>query len=211
MLIDLNYLKSKYDLKIQGIIHVGANNGQEIVDYVADNIKKLLFVEPIPDVYNNLLENVKLYSEKIDVLSYNIALGNDTKVVDFTISSNNGMSSSVLKPNLHLSLHPEVSFINNISVPMDKLDNLNFNKIDYNFINIDVQGFELEVFKGSSETLKYIDYIYTEVNNDYVYSDNALVLELDEYLQKFGFSRVETKWFEDTYPWGDAFYIKSHD
>jgi len=211
MLIDLNYLKTNYDLKIKGVIHIGANNGQEISDYVSDNIKHLLFVEPIPNVYKNLLENIKPYSDKINVLSYNIALGNDTKDVDFIISSNNGMSSSILKPNLHLSLHPEVAFTDTISVPMNKLDNLDFDRNDYNFINIDVQGFELEVFKGASETLNGIDYIYTEVNNDYVYSDNALVEELDEYLLNFRFSRVETKWFADIFPWGDAFYIKVND
>jgi len=210
MLINFDYLKTCYDLKIKGVIHIGANNGQEISDYVSDNVKNLLFVEPIPTVYEKLLENINLYSDKIDVISYNIALGNDIKDVDFTISSNNGMSSSILKPNLHLSLHPEVVFTNTITVPMDKLDNLKFDRSNYNFINIDVQGFELEVFKGAFETLSGIDYIYTEVNNDYVYFNNTLVNELDEYLQKFGFLRVETKWFEDTYPWGDAFYVKSY-
>ena len=211
MLINLNYLKSKYDLNIKGVIHIGANDGQEISDYVSDNIRNLLFVEPLPHVYQNLLNNINPYLDKIDVLSYNIALGNDTKNIDFFVSSNNGMSSSVLKPNIHLHIHPDVIFTDTINVPMDKLDNLNFDRTKYNFINIDVQGFELEVFKGASNTLADIDYIYTEVNSDYVYSDNALIQELDEYLQKHKFIRVETKWWEDIYPWGDAFYIKDYN
>ena len=55
--------------------------------------------------------------------------------------------------------------------------------------------------------LNKVDYIYTEVNSDYVYEKCAIVGELDEYLLKFGLHRVETKWCEN-YRWGDAFYIR---
>ena len=58
------------------------------------------------------------------------------------------------------------------------------------------------------EYLKNVDYLYTEVNSDYVYKGCALVSELDEYLLKFGLERVETKWCGD-FRWGDAFYIQS--
>ena len=34
--------------------------------------------------------------------------------------------------------------------------------------------------------LNNVDYIYSEVNSDYVYKNCALVTELDEYLLKFG-------------------------
>jgi hypothetical protein len=56
------------------------------------------------------------------------------------------------------------------------------------------------------EYLNKVDYIYTEVNSDYVYKDCALIQELDEYLLKFGLHRVETSWTDCK--WGDAFYIK---
>jgi len=55
--------------------------------------------------------------------------------------------------------------------------------------------------------LNKVDYLYTEVNCDYVYKDCALVTELDEYLYKFNLKRVETKWAGNC-KWGDAFYIK---
>jgi hypothetical protein len=57
------------------------------------------------------------------------------------------------------------------------------------------------------EYMSKVDYVYTEVNSDYVYKDCALVTELDEYLLKFGLKRVETQWCGN-YRWGDAFYIK---
>ena len=63
-----------------------------------------------------------------------------------------------------------------------------------------------EYFKGFGEILNNIKYIYTEVNTASVYKDCALVGELDEYLSRYGFSRVETKM--TPFEWGDAFYIK---
>ena len=76
----------------------------------------------------------------------------------------------------------------------------------YNFMNIDVQGYELEVLKGSMNILEGIDYIYTEVNNAEVYEDTPHIDELDEYLSSYNFKRVETSWIGIT--WGDALYIK---
>ena len=76
----------------------------------------------------------------------------------------------------------------------------------YNMINIDVQGYELEVFKGATKTLENIDYIITEVNRDVVYHQCAFIDDLDDYLKQFGFARVETDWAGHT--WGDAFYVK---
>ena len=79
--------------------------------------------------------------------------------------------------------------------------------IDYNFLNLDIQGAELKALKGMEEYLDKVDYIYTEVNEDYVYKGCALVSELDEFLGKYGFTRVETSWAGNC-KWGDAFYIK---
>ena len=76
----------------------------------------------------------------------------------------------------------------------------------FNFINIDVQGYELEVFKGGKKVLESIDYILSEVNNAEVYENCVNVSELDVFLREFGFERVEPNWEGGT--WGDAFYIK---
>jgi hypothetical protein len=83
-------------------------------------------------------------------------------------------------------------------------------KGSFNFINIDVQGYELEVFKGATETLSDIDFIYTKVNTVEVYENCAKMNELDEFLgDVYGFKRTWTKLTKgDT--WGDALYIKEN-
>jgi len=59
---------------------------------------------------------------------------------------------------------------------------------------MDVQGFELEVLKGGENCIKNIDYIMTEVNRDEVYKDCAKVEQSDQFLDDYGFIRVETSW-----------------
>jgi hypothetical protein len=78
--------------------------------------------------------------------------------------------------------------------------------LEYNFINMDVQGYELEVMRGAMNTLDKIDYIISEVNKEELYENCVRVDRLDNFLSKFGFKRVETNWEGVT--WGDALYIK---
>ena len=73
---------------------------------------------------------------------------------------------------------------------------------------MDVQGAELNVLLGASETLQHVDYIITEVNRAELYKNCALIEDLDYFLGKYGFERVEEAWDRDNPVWGDALYIK---
>ena len=53
------------------------------------------------------------------------------------------------------------------------------NMCDYNFLNLDIQGAELLALRGIEDNLKFIDYIYTEVNTGEVYKNCAKVYEID--------------------------------
>jgi hypothetical protein len=91
--------------------------------------------------------------------------------------------------------------------PMTQLiEENNIDVTQYNFLNVDVQGYELEVLKGFGDLLQGIDYIYAEVNSNYLYEGCALVGDLDEYLSNYGFTRVLTSM--TVHEWGDALYIK---
>jgi hypothetical protein len=133
-------------------------------------------------------------------------LGSEKKIATMNLSSNNLESSSLLKPKLHLEHHDHVKFEGTEEVEVDLLDNYELS--DVNFMNMDVQGYELEVLKGAKETLKQIDYVYCEVNRGELYENNAMIEEIDEYLGTYGFERVETHWPEEWFQWGDAVYIK---
>ena len=202
MLLNLENLNLKYDLKIKGVLHIGAHVGQELGTYQKLGISNVMFFEPVQETFNRLKKNV---GESAIII--NTALGNiEGEVEMYTETINEGQSSSVLEPEYHLIQHPNIKFNGREKVKITKLDNFIENKENYNFINVDVQGYELEVFKGGSEYLKSIDYIMTEVNRAELYKGCARIEDLDMFLSQYGFKRVETTWDGGT--WGDAFYVK---
>ena len=202
MLISLDELIKKYNISISGILHVGAHECEEMTDYekyVSRN--KILWIEALP----NKVETSK--HKYPGVIIENAAVSDVEEIVKFNVS-NNGQSSSMLELGLHKVFHPEVKYVNSFNVKTKLLKHIISNyDISFNFLNLDIQGAELKALKGMEEYLHNIEYIYTEVNSDYVYKDCAIVGEIDEYLIKFGLHRVETVWFNNC-RWGDAFYIR---
>jgi len=204
MLLDFNKLKEKYNMDIKGIIHIGGHHGQEFKTYTENNIRNVMFFEPVPATFKILKENV---GDK--AILHNVALGNENKKITMFIeTANQGQSSSILEPGIHTKQYPHITFDSKLEVDMVRLDDFIKDSFDYNFINIDVQGYELEVMRGAVKTLTKIDYIMSEVNRDEVYINCSKVNELDSFLSDFGFNRVETTWDGGT--WGDAFYIKKN-
>lgn len=193
----------KYNPNIKGILHIGAHYGNEVYSYIEHNVPKVVFFEPLENNFSVLLENIHNYTDK--VIAHKVALGNENGIATMFISSNDAQSSSILNPKVHLEAHPEVSFIGTEEVELKKLDDYGY--FDYNFMVIDVQGYELEVLRGATDTLKNIDYLYCEVNQDEVYEGNALIGDIDSFLETFSFKRVETEWWH-TQVWGNAFYVK---
>lgn len=208
MLIPLGYLVQKYKLKIRGVLHIGAHYGEEHVDYLSNGVKDIAYVEPCAAAFEVLKH--KFARDWPWVRLYNYAAG--CEYIEganmFTASFNKGESNSLLKPKLHLQQHPEVVFdaMEPVDVaPLDDTMIFDFDRDTYNFMNVDVQGFEGDVFKGAPKTLTFIDYIYTEVNKDETYEGNMLIDDIDKLLANF--TRVETKWAGNT-SWGDSFYIR---
>ena len=203
MLINFSDLKNKYRMNIKGIIHIGGHYGEEITDYLREGIQNILVFEPLNENFDILSEKVKDLNANIE--GYQVALGSKPGEYKMYVSDNEKQSSSILKPKIHLTHHPHVKFPSVETVEVHLLDD--YNCYDYNFINMDVQGYELEVLKGGLETLKQIDYVYCEVNRDEVYENNAYVQEIDEFLSDYDMIRVETDWAGDI--WGDALYVKT--
>jgi FkbM family methyltransferase len=202
MLISLHELVSKYNIVFKGILHVGAHECEEIQDYeqyIGRN--KIVWIEALPD-------KVEICKYRFpNILIENAVVSNAIENVTFHVS-NNGQSSSILEFGLHAHFHPHVHYTHSFEIETKLLKNIicNYN-IDYNFLNLDIQGAELKALQGMEEYLPKVDYIYTEVNSDYVYQGCALITEIDAYLLKFGLHRVETNWCEN-FRWGDAFYIR---
>lgn len=207
MLIPFYNLHTHFKLKISGILHVGAHECEELKDYLSFDIfpNQIYWVEAMEDkVELAKTRNIpNVYQAFVDDV-------NDKEII-FNIS-NNGQSSSLLDFGTHSIHHPQVKFIKQIKGTTKRLDTLieenNIPIQTLNFMNLDIQGVELRALKSMEKYLIHVDYIYTEINSDYVYKNCNLVQEIDEYLKQFGFIRVATKMAGNA-GWGDAFYLKN--
>ncbi len=188
---------------ITGIIQVGAHHGNEY--HILKNIcKNILMFEPQKSAYNILKENIK----DSDVIIENLALGSvKQKTTMYIESKNQGQSSSILLPQLHLIQYPTIQFIGSEEIEMITLNEYFENKkFNYNLFTIDVQGYELEVLKGCTNYLNNVDYILCEVNRAELYKDCPMVENIDLFLNSYGLKRKITSW--DGYTWGDALYVR---
>jgi FkbM family methyltransferase len=205
MILNLDYLQRKYGMNFKGVIHIGAHYGEEFTDYKRLNIPKVSYFEPVKKTFEILKTKV---GDGANLFNY--ALGDDNREIEMYIEESDRLgASSILKPNT--TLITEQKFNYGEVVQMKRLDDVDFDFSDYNFINIDVQGYEFEVLKGSVKTLEHIDYIICEINR--IIPEKAMVYEncvdvsiISEFLSKFGFKLVEVDWAGIS--WGDGLYIK---
>lgn len=204
MLIKFDDIVREYGTP-RGVIHIGAHLMEERNDYKNNNINHIIWIEANPYIHQNIN---KYSSENEYILNYAIS-DEDNIELELKIT-NNGQSSSLLDLELHKKHHPHIYVSDSVKVTCRRMDSIieeyKFNLDNYNFLNIDIQGMELKAMIGFGDLISKMDYIYTEVNSNFLYKNCALITDIDEYLDLKGFKRVETSMTE--YEWGDALYIK---
>ncbi len=202
MYIPIPDLINKFGMKATGVIHIGAHYGEEYPAYNQHGILPIIMIEPCKPAFDILMD---LFQDNDNITLFKYACGAARAKMEMNIeTANQGQSNSLLKPKLHLQQFPSIEFKSKEMVDVIPLDDLPFVREHYNFLNMDCQGYELEILKGAQETLKHIHYIYTEINTDEVYEGCAKVDQLDAFLSDF--VRVETKMADIN--WGDAFYVR---
>lgn len=205
MLIDFRTLFPKYGIKPNGVLHVGANVGEEAPVYLELGVKKQIWIEANPIIHARLKDNLRNNPE---AQAINACIGDvQGEKVTFHVSNNGSQSSSILELGTHKTAHPEVHYTEDVEMFTDRIDVLLPDLTGYDFLNIDLQGAELKALKGMGELIKGFKWAYLEVNKEELYKGCALVEDLDFYLGAYGFNRVETKWCENT-GWGDALYVR---
>ncbi|HQV54300.1 MAG TPA: FkbM family methyltransferase [Chitinophagaceae bacterium] len=204
MLIEFKDLLPRHNLNIKGIVHCGSSSGQERQAYADLGIEKVIWIEAVKEIYNELIENLKPYPFQIGV---NACLGEvDGKDVVFNVSNNEGQSSSYLQLGFHKTAHPEVSYVRHFETKTKTLQTvlkeLGVEIGDGWLLAIDTQGAEIFVLKGAGDLLNNFDAIYLETNTKEVYEGCALKPEIEEYLSKYDYEPVEEFIYEH-WGWGD--------
>lgn len=209
MLIDFHYLFRKYAIKADGVLHLGANTGQEAKAYNDVGIKKVLWVEALPELMPKLIRNIGPYPEQIAVRACLSDV--DGQQVAFHVASNGAQSSSFLELGTHAVKHPEVRYEREVGLTTRRIDTLlpalgiKLTGTRW-FLNADLQGAELKAIKGMGALMRNVAYAYIEVNEEELYKGCPLVGEIDEYLAQWGLVGREVKMTNAG--WGDKFYMR---
>lgn len=208
MLIPFDWLFAKYGIRTSDVLHLGASTGQEAEAYHRNGVKRVIWVEAVPSVFEKLRKHVARYSD----IALEACLSDvDDGIVMFHVASNDGQSSSLLEFGTHSVEHPSVTYIDDIQLTTSRSDTLlqKFGIVlgEGCFLNVDLQGAELLALKGMGRLLEKFRWAYIEVNEKELYVGCPLVNEIDDYLATFGFKGKETKMTD--FGWGDKFYERA--
>lgn len=185
-----------YLAKCRGVIHVGANDGHER-DLYASHGLGVVWIEPIPEVYDKLVSNIAGLPNQRAIR----ALITDKDGVDcvFHISNNDGASSSLLDIGLFQDIWPEVGYVRDLAMTSQTLPcaltTAGLNPEDYNALVMDTQGTELLVLRGAESLLPHFTYIQTEAADFEAYKNCTTVAEITQFLSTRGFRLVRKELF----------------
>lgn len=173
---------------VKGVIHVGANTGQERDSY-QDYGLRVLWVEPIPDIYKILADNIHGYPNQ--KAFQRLVTDKDDVEYQFNVANNGGQSSSILPLKLHKDLWPLVEYSETLSLKSTTLSSLfakeGIDPTQYDALVMDTQGSELLVLTGAEKLLNGIKYIKTEVSDFDAYGGGCQLRDIQAFLEQRGY------------------------
>lgn len=193
----LQRINKEFDIK--GIIQVGSNTGQECNQF-RNYTKNIICFEPIPQVFDHLKNS------NSDLTCYNFGLGDTNETKQMYIASNNGESSSFLKPLNHINEFGFIQFNSTQDLEIKRFDSLEINIDQFNVLVSDTQGYEIHVLKGFGELLHKIEAIYVEYIDGNFYEGDSNLQSITNYVETYGFELAGT--YAESSTWGNALYTK---
>ena len=173
---------------VDGALHIGANTGQERHMYANMGLV-VVWVEPIPEVFNQLSLNLQNYPNQHAVKALVSSL--DGESILLNVASNNGESSSILAPGHHLESWPEVKFGQQIqlnSISLSTLVRENCSHLpNRSALILDTQGSELMILQGGSEMISRFQYVKVEAPDFEAYVGCPTASEIIDFMAKVGF------------------------
>src|SRR5881409_1335076 len=151
--------------KVRGIIHVGANLGQEREIYAKHDLN-VFWIEPIPEIFERLKMAISQYAKQTAICR--LITDVDDKECVFHISNYDGASSSILEFADHKELWPDVSYERAVQLKGTTLPSvIKQQSIDlsrYDSLVMDTQGSELLILKGATNILPNFKFIKFEAS-----------------------------------------------
>lgn len=197
-----------FGVPLNGVIHVGANRGQEIKEYMAE-VDRAILIEPIPRLVTQLKETLAQEGAPFQVFE---ACCSDTTgtAITFNVSGGGADSSSMFELGRLGELYPSISYVEQINLTTVTLDDLldaeGVDSTAYNVLVIDTQGADLKVLQGATKLLDTIDFIYVEVSIVPLYENSCTLRDIVAFLEPFGFSMRHLN--VNIMDWGNALFTR---
>ncbi|MDO9547942.1 MAG: FkbM family methyltransferase [Candidatus Marinimicrobia bacterium] len=173
---------------ISGVIHVGANTGQERKIYRKFGLR-VIWIEPIPEVFKILKANLRGFPGQRAMQC--LITDRDDEEYRFHIANNKGASSSILDMKHCKKIWPNLNYTDTILLRSTTLVSLfereSINSSNYQALIMDTQGSELLVLKGSIPLLPNFEYVKTEVADFESYAGCCQLADIDSFMTQHGY------------------------
>jgi FkbM family methyltransferase len=204
MLISCKEIQAIWGVNPNGVLHIGAHEAEEARDYKKQNWGRTIWVE----AQSNLVDKLKSNLDPIENKVIHAAVW-DIDGIELELKvTNNSQSTSLLELGTHNLDYPEIFVTRIEKIKTSRVDNLIDKSEKFEFVNLDIQGAELNALRGMGPLLEQVKYIYTEVNKKQVYVDCAMIGQIEDFLTEQGFRKVCVRWVPWK-GWGDALFIRN--
>ena len=161
----------------KGVLHIGAWDAWEAKQYAHYCGDNSIFLEANPNSYERFKSEIEQFGQKI----YNLAAWNEDDLeLNLYCPPHNQDSSSLMEQN------GDVLKTKTITIKtLFEREDLNFS--NYDLLNIDTEGAELQVLEGIGENLKNFEYIIIEVSD----LGSKFEIQVNDYILSKGFEFIK--------------------
>lgn len=177
-------------LKLASVVDIGANVGQfSLLVRALQPAAQIVAFEPLPDAAARYRQ---VFEEDDRVTLHEAAISPEQGTATMHVSASADSSSLLPISERQSELFPGTEEVGTTEVAVGPLDRF----VDAEdiqapaMLKIDVQGFELEVLRGSVSRLAAFEYVYVEASFEALYEDQALFADVEAFLVSQGFEEV---------------------
>jgi FkbM family methyltransferase len=175
------------NMKIETILDIGANTGQFAKSmHELFPEAKLYSFEPLKDCYEELLVQFKNVPQ---FQAFNVALGDETGIVEMHRSEYSPSSSLLSMNDLHKTSFPYTKKEILQKVDLVCLDDI-ASRLELRkpmLVKLDVQGYEDKVISGGKSVIGQADIVITELSVEQLYDGQPLFDEIYKTMTSMGF------------------------